>query len=656
VFRIFKEIFWKIKTGVITHLSKLRNNKNGKNSNISEPSNHNALDKILVASVSENKTPNIRQFKHLSLVLTKKEKSIIQSLLLVIIIALGFLGFRFYTSHFAVVPIVGGEYTEGLIGAPRYVNPLLASTNDVDLDLVKLIFSGLLKYDENLKLTTDLAQDYAVSDDQKTFTFTLKKALWHDGVPFTSDDVAFTYVSIQDPNFKSPLRFALRGVKIEKNGNNQIIFRLSESYPAFLQILTTGILPEHIWGKIPPINSNLTEFNLKPIGLGPWKFKSLAKDGNGNIKSYTLIAHTDHYGAVPYLKKLTFKFFPDFDSAIEALNNRGVEGLSYVSKDRKKNIKNPNIQFYSYYLPQYTAIFFNQKNNDLLKEKNIRKALSLGVDKTKIFTDAIKLQGEVIYGPILPGSIGYTEEQKEEIYNPMEAKNILDELGWKEISLEEYDTFKASLSDAQNATSTVSQSAVPLEDEKKEQKKDDGPAIYRKKGKEILSIALTTVDIPEYTETAGIVKAQWENIGIRVTTNIISPEKIFREIIKPRNYEILLYGENYGADPDPFPFWHSSQIQDPGLNLAIFSNRNADKLLEDARSAKNAQEKIESYKNFSQIVQSEYSAIFLYSPTYTYAMKNIIHIPSIERIIFPHDRLINSEYWYINTGRRWKKS
>lgn len=649
-------MLWKIKTGVITYLSKSRNNKTAGNSNSQAPQHHD-LDKILVANVSKNKTLNMRQLKHLPRVLTKKEKSIIQSLLVVIVVALAFLGFRFYTSYFVVVPISGGEYTEGLIGAPRYINPLLANTNDVDRDLVKLIFSGLLKYDEDLKLVSDLAQNYSVSENQKTYTFTLKKAQWHDGAPLTSDDVIFTYESIQDPNFKSPLRFGLRGVKIEKNGDDQVLFRLSEAYPAFLQILTTGILPAHIWGKIPPINSNLTEFNLKPVGSGPWRFKSLTKDNNGNIKSYSLIPHTDYYGNAPYLKKLTFKFFPDFDSAIEALNNRVVEGLSYVSKDRKKNIKNPNIQFYSYYLPQYTAIFFNQKNNDLLKDKNIRKALSLGVDKTKIFTEAIKLQGEIIYGPVLPGSAGYIEEQKEEAYNPLEAKNILDGLGWKEISRQDYkNSLTASLVDTNSATSTEAQSDTPIQKEKIEPQKIDSQVFFRKKGKDILSITLTTVDIAEYVQTAQIVKALWENIGIQVTTNIVSPDKIFREVIKSRNYEILLYGENYGADPDPFPFWHSSQIQDPGLNLAMFSNRNADKLLEGARTAKNAQEKIESLKNFSQLVQSEYSAIFLYSPTYTYAVKKTIRVPSIERIIFPHDRLLNSEYWYINTGRRWKKS
>lgn len=655
MFRLLKEILWKLKTGLISLIGQIKIQRKSKMQSHDIGLDHGNLDRKLVSNLQKNKIPHISQLKHLPRLLNKKEKNTINFLLIVIFISLGILGYKMYVSKFQVTPVSGGEYTEGLLGAPRYINPLLAHTNDVDLDLSQLIFSGLLKYDTSLHLVEDLAESYTVSDDQKTYTFILKKNIfWHDGAPVSADDIIFTYESIQNPNFKSTLRFGLRGVKVQKNEKNEIIFTLNEPYPTFTQILTTGILPEHIWGKIPAINSNLTEYNLRPIGSGPWKFKNLSKDGNGNIKTYILEPFENYYGTIPYIKKFTFKFFSNFDSGIEAINNRTIEGLSYISKDKKDSIKNPNIKFYSHNLPQYTAVFFNQKNNDLLKDKEMRKALSLSVDKTKIFTDALKLQGEIIHGPILPGFSAYNLDTEDE-FDPQAAKDILNNLGWKEISYDEYQSaIKASA--LEDATNTEATSTPVIQEKKIEEKKENTQSTVRKKGESILKFKLTTANIPEYIIVAEIIKNSWQNIGIEVELEIISEERVTRDIIKTRNYEVFIYGENYGSDPDPYPFWHSSQIQDPGLNLAIFSNRKIDKILEDAQKSTESKEKDVFYAEFEKALKEEYPAIFLYTPTYIYGVHEKIHIPTIDRILLPHDRFIDSEKWYIDTGRRWKNS
>lgn len=657
MFRILKELYGKIKTRILSIIAKIKFQKAAK-SQTGETAPHENLDKKLVFNLLTAKVPSFSQLKQLPRILNSREKRIISVMVALIGLSLGFLGYRFYTKNFPVVPVSGGEYTEGLVGAPRYINPLLAQTNDVDLDLSRLIFSGLLKYGRNLELIPDLAESYTVSEDQKTYEFVLREnSFWHDGAPVTPDDIVFTYESMFDPEFKSPLRFSIARVKVEKTGFNKVSFTLQEPQPAFLQLMTTGILPEHIWGKIPPINSNLTSFNLRPVGAGPWKFKTLAKDTNGNIKTFTLTPHEDYHGKKPYIKKLTFKFFQNFDSAIDAVNNRTIEGISYVSKEKKNHIKNPNIQFYAFHLPQYTAIFFNAKNNALLKDISVRKALSLAIDKTAIFTEAIKFQGEIIDGPILPGFPGFEENNEWSVYNPDEAKAALEKNGWKEVSAEDYENALRASTEENQAIAPDNAAPAPDTAPQKETStpEEQTQKTYRKKGDKFLKVVITTVDIPEYVTTAQLVRQYWQNIGVTTEIKTVREEKVLREVIKPRNYEIFIYGENYGHDPDPFPFWHSSQTQDPGLNLALYANRNIDKLLDDARKTDNTEDKTALYEKFQETLMADYPAIFLYSPTYTYAVHEKIHLPSMERIVLPSDRLAESEQWYIVTGRRWAK-
>ncbi len=573
-----------------------------------------------------------------------------------------FLIITFYYRNFLPVPRVGGSYVEGLIGAPQYINPLLSQTNDVDSDISRLVFSGLLKYDKELQLTKDLAESWQVSDDQKTYTFALKEGVkWQDGEPLTADDIVFTVKSVQDPDFKSPLLVSLRGVRIEKIDDQTVKFILPDDpYPNFLEVLTFGILPEHIWGEIPPINANLTEYNLKPIGSGAWEFKSLTKDRLGNIKTYTFVPNPDFYDPKPYLEKITFKFYPDFETAVQALKNHSVEGISFLPKDFKKVLNGQkNLNLYSFYLPQYTAIFFNQKQNDFLKEKNVRKALALAIDKPKILTEALQLEGEIIEGPILPGSVEGNIKIDKINFNPNEANQILNEGGWAKITPEEYQNFLNEQAKKEEAAAKTSPeqsttSAEIKEEEKLGEPQETLPLFYRQKNDKILEITLTTVNQPENTKAAELIQQAWQNIGVKVNLEIIEGSKISRETIKPRNYQALLFGIIIGSNPDPYPFWHSSQSQDPGLNLAVFENRNVDKLLEDARKTANEQERQAKYQEFQNILSAELPAIFLYNPTYTYVVDQKIKGINTERIIIPADRFNNFGDWYIKTKRVYK--
>ena len=625
------------------------------------------IDKKLVHSLSPKKIPSLKQLKYLPTVLEPQQRRLAGGLLILAAAALIFIAANFYYRNFLPTPTVGGDYTEGLIGAPRYINPLLSQTNDVDADISRLIFSGLLRYDRELQLAPDLASHWEKTEDQKTYTFTLKENIkWHDGRPLTADDVVFTFQSLKDPDFKSPLLISFRGVEIEKVNDLTVKFILPEAYPSFLEVLTAGILPEHIWGEIPPINANLTEYNLKPIGSGPWKFKSLTKDQLGNIKSYTLTPASDYYGPKPYLEKIILKFYPNFETAISALKNNSVEGISFLPKELKNQLNGQkNLNYHSFYLPQYTAVFFNQKENEILKDKAVRKALALSIDKSKILSEALQLEGEIINGPILPIFIEQPPDKKIN-FDSSQANSVLEEAGWKKISPQEYE----ELIKTQTAESTDQASEEPenennqdstatdqLNNEDNQQATTETEPLlsfYRQKENNILAVTLTTVNQPENIKAAELIKDFWQTIGIKVDLQIVEGSKVSREIIKPRNYQILLFGIIVGSNPDPYPFWHSSQIQDPGLNLALFANREVDKLLEEAKKTDDPVKQQENYQRFQDILTAEIPAIFLHTPTYTHVVDQKIKGLNIDRIIVPADRFNNLEDWYVKTSRRYQ--
>ena len=667
------------------------------------------LDKKLILSLSKSRIPNLKQIKYLPKFFTLTEKRIIQSIIIVIIIALATLGGIFYKNHIKYFPNYGGEYTEGLVGSLKYINPILAQTSEVDRDISRLIFSSLLQYNEKQELIPDLAEHYEISKDQKTYTIYLKKDIkWHDGNPLTADDIIFTVRSIQDPEYKSPLTPSLRGVLINKVDDYKVTFTLQEPYAPFLEILTFGILPKHIWSDIPANNANLAEYNTKPIGSGPFKFESLTKDNLGNIKKYTLTRYDDYYSQKPFIKKIHLKLYADFNSAVEALHNKNIEGISFLPNELRPIVaKNKNLNYYSLQIPQFTAIFFNQSKNEILKNKNIRQALALSLDKNEILQETLGGEGLVIDGAILPGYLGYNPDIKKYNFNIDEANKILEELKWETYPVESYikdrlseelkkleekkeeekkdseenkNSSKEEAGETSKAGENSGESVDSMDKEKLEglgmsaeeadlsaqarktpeeliadqinSEIDDGQQIFRKKDGQILTLSLTTVDQLEDIKAVKLIKKYWQQLGIKVNLNIVSPSEIRRETIKNRDYEILLYSEIVGSDPDPYPFWHSSQNVHPGLNLAIFVNRHVDELLEEARQTNKEDERSEKYIKFQNILAADVPAIFLYSPTYTYVVDKKIKGISAKRLTVPSDRFTKIENWYIKVKRK----
>ena len=584
-----------------------------------EPPNlSNKLDERLVFNLSKEtkRIPSLSQLRTLPKFLSKGEKKTVNWLTLVIVICLVLLIGRFYYSHTTLVPKSGGSYTEGLVGTPQYINPLLASYNDVDRDLASIIFNGLLKFNNEGVLVPDLADQFQISPDGKIYTFKLKNNVrWHDGEPLTASDVIFTAANIQDPAWQSQLKSVLGNVQLEKVDDLTVRFILKDPVANFLNSLTFGIIPEHLWLTVPSSNATLAELNKKPIGTGPFKFKSLTKDKNGNILTYSVVRNDDYYADKPYLDEINFKFYGDFETAAKALANNNIQGMGLLPKEYLKTAEeNKNIKFYSLSLPQYTAIFFNTKKNDNLKEIKIRQALAYAIDRQKILEQSLDEKGVIINGPILPGFIGYHPDIKKYSYDQTAAKNLLEEAGWK--------------------------------------LGEDG---LRHKGEATLQITLTTVEKIEYSKAVDIIKQNWADIGLEVTLDIVAKDRIRTDIIEPRNYQALLFGEIIKSDP--YPFWHSSQIESPGANLAVWANRDVDKVLEEARSLNDPAAINDKYIHFQNILADNVPAIFLYNPIHIYPVDQSIKGITTRRISEPSNRFTRITDWYVKTQRKfsWKK-
>ena len=570
-----------------------------------DPTMQDLTKKMVLSVVKTRAFPSWKQWQHLPRTLKPKERQLASGALLVMILSLLFLGGRYIVVHQTLVPAVGGEYSEALIGTPQLINPLYASLSDVDADLSRLIFSGLMKYDPKDGLVLDLAESYDLSDDGLTYTFVLREnARWHNGDPVTVNDVVTTFSMMQDPSYKSPLSVTFKDVRVEEVDERTVQFVLTEPFSPFLSALTAGIIPGQIWDFVPAKNATLAEANLQPLGSGPYKFDKFSKDRLGNIRSYTLVRNQDYYDESAKISRLTFRFYPDAMSAVDALSKKNVDGVSFVPSEAEALFaRDRDITLLHPLLPQYTALFFNQVRNSLLKDLDVRQALAMAIDRQALVATVLNNEAKVVDTAILPGMIGASDNVKEPGFDFQAAKASIEAV-------------KAKL-----------------------------PADSK------LALTLTTIDNPEFTAVAEFVRQAWSALGIEVTIVTVGVDKLQSEVLKERSYDVLLSGELLGADPDPYPFWHSSQVDYPGLNIALYANRDADKLIEKARAKSDPAARAEAYQQFQALLDDELPAIFLYQPSYTYAISSTVKGVEIPAILTPADRFAQINKWYLKTKR-----
>lgn len=627
-------------------------------------------DVEILRQLKKRKVPQVSQIRHAGRVLNRFEKKTLQFSITGIIVALLWLGGGWLWQHRTPVPAVGGKYVEGMVGSLQFVNPLFSSLNDVDSDLVRLIYSGLMRYDENGILVPDLAERYTLSDDKKTYTFFLRKDVtWQDSTQnaFTAEDVKFTFDLIQDRNVGSPLYVSFEGVDVKVVDDYTVQFTLRQPFSLFLSSLVVGILPEHIWSEIPVNQLRLARNNIQPIGTGPYAFKKLSKNESGYIDKYELKRFERFYRGPAFIEDFVFAFYPAYDSevgAVEALRSQKIDGLGFVPADLQEKVNKKSIVLYNLSLPQYTALFFNLENSEWREKKEVRDALAMAIDRSRIIQESLKNDGQTIEGPI-PDHFNLVESTSGTPFSPDQANQILDK-SFKRIEAAEYRASRHDqlVKEFQVAETTTSTSATTTDDtvdietqvnQALNKELSSTQTFYRQdREKKILEIDLVTADTEEYRHTAELIVGFWQELGIKVNVSAINPKTIERDALRDRKYDVLLYGVILGDNPDPYPFWHSSQMKYPGVNLSQYSNRVVDGLIEKIRSSSNDAEIKKNYQEFNKTLLNDRPAIFLYAPVYRYMVGDDIKGISLKQIYHPSDRFTDVNSWYLKTKGSWK--
>ncbi|MEK7465002.1 MAG: ABC transporter substrate-binding protein [Patescibacteria group bacterium] len=563
-----------------------------------------------------------RQWLYLPRLFAKEERIRIVAFASVALIVLVILTARLVVRFTVERPAVGGVLREGTIGEPRFVNPLYASSG-TDRDIAALVFAKLIRYDRAGAITMDLAQGVEVSPDGKTYTATLREnAEWHDGEPVTASDVLFTIKAIQDPDYQSPLRQNWQGVTVEKVNERIVRFTLRQPYAPFMENLATGILPEHLWRRIPRESATLSDLNVKPVGSGPYRFEKLARHEDGTITAVTLKRSKRYHLDGPYLKEIRFSFYPDEAGLVAAYRRNEIDSFLLFSQDHRGELVELDLNLHSLRLPKVFAVFLNPTAQPALGRPAVRKALALAIDRKAIIENTAAGEGVEVNSAIPPGTFGFNGDIAPIAHDPEAAKQVLARDGWAD----------------SNGDGILERS--------------EGSGRNRKT--QTLTARIATSDAPELAHAADLIQEMWRAIGVETEVQTSPIGDLETLAIRPRAYEALVFGEVFGHDPDPFAFWHTSQLKDPGLNVALYSNQAVDRLLEEARRTADPAAREQKYREFQKIVADEVGAIFLYSPTHTYAIRKSIHGVSLGTVTLPEERFNEVHAWYADTRRTIK--
>lgn len=683
-------------------------------------------------------------FKNFSY-LNKVEKIVVVFLALIVVITGTQIGQAFYDEHTDIQPVTGGIYIEGAVGKVGLINPLYVQYGSIGHDLTQLIFSGLTKYDTK---TSDIVPDlatYKVSDDGKTYTFTIKEnAKWHDGERVTSDDVMFTYNTvIKDPSFTGQILNYndYSGTKVVKVDSKTVQFLLEKPDSFFLVKTLTGILPSHILGYIPVENLDQAAFNQFPTGTGPYKFVSMTP--MDNYIEITLEAFDGYYSKPPNIPTIQIKVFQDYKDLLKKQGE--LDGIRNIPDDYTDDVlKKGHLSLVKYHLPQYVAVFINTQSPKL-KSSKVRLALQLGTDK-KSLTDEIG-QSKIIDTPLLEidqknwvyqysttkanGALfetewqlptktdetsteteessdtsEETEEEKEPEYitgpnggndwettdtkvtivgtapaktktitiNDYELKKFVPgDNSWSYVASFEFgnlkkgdNEFKVYATDFNEETKlldtiTITQGTSDefiekeLEENAEENKMaEDLPVRLNKNGEKLVLKLITPEQPKAYNKVAAILKTQWQKIGIGVDIKFLKNEE-FQKALSARDYDLLIFGQNLGYNLDAYPYWHSSQAKEGGYNLSQFKNFIVDSLLDKARLEYDDEDRKKVLNDIQEIISKEVPAIFLYSPTYHFALSKKIQNSSLDNLATTSDRLAGIGSWYARADRKFNE-
>ncbi len=511
------------------------------------------------------------------------------------------------------VPINGGTLREGIIGTPRFVNPVLA-VSDSDKDLSALIYSGLMRLDENGIPVSDLAEAYEISPDKKTYTFVLRDDIFfHDNHKITADDVVYTINQIEHPLIDSPKKANWQGTTVQKIDERTVSFTLKQPFSPFLELATVGIIPEHLWLELSPEEFAFSSLNINAIGSGPYKIIGVKRNSSGIADEFILKSFNKFNLGKPYINKISVISFANEKELGSALSSNKIDIASGLSPERAQALSEKGTEIISQKLPRVFGLFMNKNQNPIFAEQAVVSAVKSAINKKEIIDKVLFGFGTEINGPT-PTISSNTEGAAQ---NPIE---ILEKAGW-----------------------VMGEEGVRTKTDSKT------------KTKQILSFSITTADTPELSLTADIIKQNLEAIGFSVQIKIYSLGDLNQDIIRPRDYETLLFGQSVTGNGSLYSFWQSSQTKNPGLNVAMYSSAVVDKSLSDLFNATETEVINSALQKMSADIEKNAPVAFLYSPLYLEAKNSqSLVLGSNSGIILPSDRWSDVHTWYMETEKVWK--
>jgi peptide/nickel transport system substrate-binding protein len=534
------------------------------------------------------------------------------------------------------IPRAGGTLTEGIIGRPRFINPVIAKS-DADRDMVQLVYSGLMKATPDGTLIPEMAESYEVSEDGLTYTFTLREGLvWHDGTPISSEDILFTIEKIRDSALaiKSPKRASWEGVTVETPSAREIVFRITQPYAPFLENATMGIIPKHIWKDVPDDEFDVSYYNIEPIGSGPYRVTNIVRDDNKGLpRHYELVAFPRYALGEPYITNLIIQFFGNDLELLQAYNDRTVDQIHTLEPAQAQIMERAGGTITTTPLPRIFAAFFNQSQKPIFADVDVRKALALATDRQGIVQDVL-----LGYGTIETGALPFP-------FLMSTSSEVLTQAGSTTPEIT-----------PSNKEERIAAARTLLEDAGWQQ---NVAGIYEKTDKvkkqvALLEFSIAIPDVPELRQAAEILKRDWEAVGASVTLKVYDTSTFTTEILLPRKYDVLFYGQVISRVPDPYAYWHSSQRNAPGLNVALYLNKNADKILENARKETNDEKRNALLREFVDVIEHDVPAVFIYSPDFLYATAPKVRGIEVGLITTESERFLNIPDWYIDSERVWK--
>lgn len=650
------------------------------------------------------KWPTKKQWKRFDKALSVKEKLFVVFLILFTIGSFTWGISSLYNSKTKVIPTKGGVYREGAVLSARflYINPLFAIQNNVERDITEIVFDGLMRFDKDGNIVPHIASSYN-TEDNKVFDVVLRNDVyWSDGTKFTADDVVFTVKTIQNVDFQSALRQQWIDVGVEKTANYEVRFTLQEPSAVFKENLTLKPIPMHIFGEDTPREFRDSHYNIAPVGTGPYRYSDRKESVDGNIEYFKLERNPYYFRQEPYLDSVYFYFFRNKEELLLAQKRGEIDGFAVLDTMRKDfpydEISGFNL--YTINLPRYFSIIFNLQADSVIKEGAVRKALNYATDKEEILQNTLQGRGSIVSSPILPDFYGIEGSEIEHEYNTERAKEILSDAGFENGTKEQEEKFSFSEELKENSMGedvrNLQRCFIYLR-EKDEDLYSQGEVtgFYDNETKEAviyfqekyreeildphnfskgtgmvagstndklnelcghifdetmsLEVTITTGDDVLLIGIAEILKNQWRKIGINVEVKTESSLLLREEIIRPRSFEILLFGTMLNGIVNPLPLWHSTKIDDPGLNLSGYQNKDVDLLLE--KTIKEEEGREERLLEIEKLITDDVPAIFLFNPHFNYFISKKYKGVNGATLFQSSLRFENIDRWYTNTRR-----